>query len=158
MKNITKIALALLIVLVGCGTVSSVSFYDYASQVIRTEFDGSYVIRACGKGDNSAAAMVEAQKVAVYDVVFNGVASASTRIQPLKPLLLEVNAKTKYQDYFNAFFADGGEYTKYFSIANKRAASRDFKRSRQQVQCVTTVTVDVAGLKQRLMVDNIIKR
>ena len=59
MKNITKIALALLIVLVGCGTVSSVSFYDYASQVIRTEFDGSYVIRACGKGDNSAAAMVE---------------------------------------------------------------------------------------------------
>ena len=158
MKNITKIALALLIVLVGCGTVSSVSFYDYASQVIRTEFDGSYVIRACGKGDNSAAAMVGAQKVAVYDVVFNGVASASTRIQPLKPLLLEVNAKTKYQDYFNAFFADGGEYTKYFSIANKRAASSDFKRSRQQVQCVTTVTVDVAGLKQRLMVDNIIKR
>ena len=57
--------------------------------------------------------MKEVQKQAVYEVVFNGVTSASANIQSLKPLILTVNAKDKFADWSNVFFADGGEYLKY---------------------------------------------
>lgn len=141
----------------GCGTSSTVSYYDYKAQVIHAELDGSYVIRACGKGRNAAQAMAQAQKAAVYEVVFNGVSASSPATQHLKPLLLEVNAQEKYQDYFNDFFADGGAYTEFYTIQSKRLASSNFRRNRQMVQCLTNVNINVPALKKRLKEDNIIK-
>lgn len=158
MKSIAKMAVLLFVLLSGCGVSSSVSYYDHPAQLIRAELDGTYVIRACGKDRNAQKAMEQAQKTAVYEVIFNGVASSSSTVTSLKPLLLEVNAKERYQDYFNAFFADGGEYRKYYTVEDKRIASSNFKRNHQQVQCLTNVTVDVAALKAKLKEDNILKQ
>lgn len=146
-----------LAILTGCGVASSLSYYDQKPQIVRTEYDGSYVIRSSGKDKNAKMAMQEARKAAVYDVIFNGVASATSTVASLNPLLLEVNAKDKYQDYFNAFFSDNGEYRDFISTEDKRTASTNFKRSWQQVQCITTVTVDVPKLKAKLKQDKIIK-
>lgn len=146
-----------LLVLSGCGVKSSQAYYSYDSKIISSEKDGTYNIRACGRGRNAVVAYKEAQKQAVYDVVFNGVTSGNGQINNLKPLMLDMNAKEKYEEYFNAFFADGGEYTKYASLKDRRILSSDFNRNKQQVVAQVSVTVDRAALKKKLIEDNILK-
>jgi hypothetical protein len=157
MKTRILLLSVLLVILASCGVKVSESYYDQPVKILRAEYDGSYVIRSSGKGRNAAAALAEARKQAVYDVVFNGVPSTTSTVSSLKPLLLEVNAKTKYQDYFNSFFADGGEYLNYISIEDKRATSSNWFRGESQVTCQTNVTVNVAALKAKLQNDNILK-
>ena len=49
--------------------------------------DGSCVIRVSAKDRNAAKSMLEARKMAVYEVVFNGVPSATATVNSLKPLI-----------------------------------------------------------------------
>lgn len=156
MKIRLLVLVALAVVLTGCGVTRSTSFYDHKPQLIRSEMDGSCVIRVSAKDRNAAKSMLEARKMAVYEVVFNGVPSATAAVNSLKPLILEVNAKDKYQGWFNNFISSG-EYKKYISVEDKRVASTDFFRNQQRVQCVTNVTVYVPALKDKLREDNIIK-
>lgn len=159
MKTNLKVLLiaAVLIVAASCGTKLSQSYYSQKPQIIGTELDGSYAISCWGTGRNSDEAMKELQKQAVYEVVFNGVASASSNILSLKPLLLTVNAKDKYADWSNKFFADGGEYLKYCSKHDRRTGTSDFFKTNNQVRCQGVVSVDVAGLKAMLKESGMIK-
>ncbi|MBQ9440133.1 MAG: hypothetical protein IJU35_06060 [Paludibacteraceae bacterium] len=161
MKTFTKITLCLLVVLtmVGCvGKRQSQAYYDYKSKVIGSELDGSYTIRAWGRARNSTDAYVQAQKTAVYDVIFNGVQAATTSQRNLNPLLFETNARDKYEDYFNAFFADHGEYKNFCSMKEKRVVTSHFKRTDAQTLCETTVCVFRSKLKQKLIDDGILKQ
>ncbi len=159
MKTSVKIFLlaAFVAIAAGCGVHKSQSYYGQKPQILSTELDGSYAISCWGKGRNSDEAMKEVQKQAVYEVVFNGVTSASANIQSLKPLILTVNAKDKFADWSNVFFADGGEYLKYCSKHDRRAGSSRFVKNRNEVMCQAVVSVDVAGLKKVLIESGIIK-
>lgn len=148
---------AMMIVAASCGVHRSQSYYDQKPQIVSTELDGSYAISCWGEGRNSDEAMKELKKQAVYEVVFNGVVSASSNIMSLKPLILTVNAKEKYAEWSNTFFADGGDYLKYCSKHDRRTGSSRFIRNRNQVLCQGVVTVDVAGLKAALKESGIIK-
>lgn len=158
MKRFILVALAITsLVLVGCGVRSSQTFYNYDSHIISTELDGSYNIRAFGRGRNAVVAYDEARKQAVYDVLFNGVQSSNSRVSSLKPLMLEVNARERYEDYFNAFFADGGAYREFTSLHDTRILTENWHNSKLQVLVQVSITVDRKGLKQKLIEDNIIK-
>ena len=158
MKRFILVALAIAsLVLVGCGVRSSQTFYNYDSHIISTELDGSYNIRAFGRGRNAVVAYDEARKQAVYDVLFNGVQSSNSRVSSLKPLMLEVNARERYEDYFNAFFADGGAYREFTSLHDTRSLTENWHNSKLQVLVQVSITVDRKGLKQKLIEDNIIK-
>lgn len=159
MKNHFKVLVfaAFVLLVAGCGVKRSQSYYDQKPQIIGTELDGSYAISCWGKGRNADEAMKELLKQAVYEVVFNGVPSGASSIQPLKPLILTVNAKDKYAEWSNMFFADGGEYLKYCSRHDRRTGSSRFIKNRNSVLCQGVVSVDVAQLKSMLKVYGIIK-
>lgn len=159
MKNHFKVLVfaAFVLLVAGCGVKRSQSYYDQKPQIIGTELDGSYAISCWGKGRNADEAMKELLKQAVYEVVFNGVPSGASSIQPLKPLILTVNAKDKYAEWSNMFFADGGEYLKYCSKHDRRTGSSRFIKNRNSVLCQSVVSVDVAQLKSMLKVYGIIK-
>ena len=148
---------AVLVAAASCGAKLSQAYYDQKPQIIGTELDGSYAISCWGTGRNSDEAMKELQKQAVYEVVFNGVASASSNIQSLKPLILTVNAKEKFADWSNKFFADGGQYLKYCSKHDRRTGTSNFVKTANQVRCQGVVSVDVAGLKAMLKESGMIK-
>ena len=120
--------------------------------------DGSYTIRATGKAANAADAYVQAQKQAVYDVLFTLLDSQNLSQSTLKPLVLEVNAKTKYEDYFNAFFADNGPWKQYASGKEKKISSTRYSRTDTQVVCTSTVCVFRSRLKSQLIADGIVKQ
>lgn len=141
-----------------CGSRKSQVYYDYKTQYIATELDGSYTVRSWGRARNAADAFQQAHKQAVYDVLFTGLTPASSNLRPVKALVLEVNARDKYADYFNAFFADGGAYTKFSSVKERRWSSSRWSRTESQSVCETTVCVFASELKKQLIEDGIIKQ
>jgi hypothetical protein len=82
-RSLLLLSIAILPLLIGCGIQSSQAFYNYDSRIISSELDGSYNIRAFGRGRNAVVAYDEARKQAVYDVLFNGVQSSNSRISSL---------------------------------------------------------------------------
>lgn len=149
-------AIAMIGLAAGCGKYKSQASYDTASKVLTANYDGSYVIRVQIKARNAAIAFDDAQRKAVKEVIFDGVASGSNGIEALKPLCFDKNAQAKHEDYFNAFFADKGDWTKYASLKDKRTATTTYERNGKQMVQMVTVTVKRSELKARLQADGII--
>ncbi len=159
-KNIFRFLFLMLMAALfsSCGTKKSQAYYDYKTQYIATERDGSYTVRSWGRGRNAVDALEEARKQAVYDVVFKGLEpSSSLNLSPVKPLLLEVNAKDKYADYFNTFFQDKGAYVEFCSVKERKWLTSKWARADGQSLCETTVCVYAGKLKERLIQDGILK-
>ena len=100
-----------LILLTACKSTPTTigSFYSYETECLGLELDGSQTLRVWGEGKNKSDAVEQAKKNAVRDVLFRGIRKGKEDCN-LRPLMLETNVQEKYEDYFNAFFADGGEY------------------------------------------------
>ena len=67
-----------------------------------------------------------------------------------------MNAQEKYEDYFNAFFQDKGEWENYVSIKGQRIITNDYQRTISQTVSTMNVTVERAALKKKLQADGII--
>ncbi len=158
MKRLGTFLMAAILVLslAGCGARRSQAYYDQPSKVLSANYDGTYVIRAQVRARNSALAFTDVQRKVVREVIFDGVAAGSNGVQDLKPLVFDKNAREKYEDYFNAFFADHGEWTKYCSLKDRRLFSSTYQRTRTQMVQDVTVTVKRADLKRKLQADGII--
>ena len=133
--------------------------YTHKTECMGVELDGSQTLKAWGNGRNRADAVEQAKKNAIRDVIFNGVAEGKQECQ-LKPLVFEVNAQEKHEDYFNRFFADKGEYLNFISLRDERIGEkldRDRKKSRESVTNGLIVRVLRAELKAKLIADGIIK-
>lgn len=160
MKRVFAIAfVAIGTLLVGCAEKTVASFYSYKTECMGVELDGSQTLKAWGNGRNRADAVEQAKKNAVRDVIFNGISDGKKECNT-KPLVFEVNAQQKHENYFNAFFADGGEYKNYVSLRDERIfdkISRDGKRNSESVTHGLVVRVLRAELQQKLKQDGIIK-
>ncbi|MGM9837473.1 MAG: lipoprotein [Paludibacteraceae bacterium] len=154
--SIWLMTVAAVLTLAGCGTRRSQASYDQPSKVLSANYDGLYVIRTQVRARNSALAFADAQRKAVREVIFDGVVAGSNGVQDLKPLVFDKNAYEKNEDYFNAFFEDGGAWTKYCSLGDRRSFSSTYQRTRAQMVQTVTVTVNRSALKRRLQADNII--
>ncbi|MGB4654893.1 MAG: hypothetical protein ACOXZ9_07205 [Bacteroidales bacterium] len=148
------------VLMVSCETqYGNVARYEYKIECLGVELDGSQTLKAWGRGRNRSDAIEQAKKNAVYDVLFNGIRSGRD-ICEQKPVLLEVNAHKKYEDYFNKFFRDKGEYLDYVSLKDEKVAnkfSRNRKKDKESVVHGLVVRIDRSGLKKKMIEDGIIK-
>lgn len=134
--------------------------YTYKSECMGIELDGSQTIKAWGNGRNRSDAVDQAKKNAIRDVIFFGINEGKSECNS-KPLIFEVNAQDKYEDYFAKFFADGGEYKNFISLRDERIfdkLSRDKKKARESVTHGMIVRVLRNELKAKLITDGIIKK
>ena len=79
-------------------------------------------------------------------------------VTDLKPLCFDLNAREKYETYFQAFFSEEGDWTQFVSLRDKRAGSTSYQRTTAQMVQTVTVTVQRAELKKRLQADGIIPK
>ena len=126
--------------------------------MLSANYDGSYVIRVQVRARNAAIAFTDGQRKAVEEVIFDGVKAGSSGISNLKPLCFDLNAREKYENYWNAFFSDKGEWTNYASLKDKRLTTTRYQRDGRQMIETVTVTVDRAKLQQKLREDGIIPK
>lgn len=119
------------------------------------ELDGSQTLRVQGYGRNRADAKEQAMKNAVWAVIFDGIREGSGGCN-VRPLVTEVNASERYEDYFNIFFADDGEYKKYVTLRDTKKRSGGKAKDKLGYSYDLTVTVLRPQLKARLKADNLI--
>ena len=152
MKKLMLICAALMALLFA----QEVKAQSFETECISVEQDGSQTLRVWGKGRNRSDAIEQAKKDAVYEILFNGVLKGNKGYNQ-RPLVTEVNARERYQDYFDIFFMDGGEYLNYVSMADKRMGSTKKVKTDTQVRYCVTVRVLVPELRMRLKEDGILK-
>lgn len=139
---------------------STAGNYAYKTECLGVEMDGSQTLKAWGNGRNRSDAVDQAKKNAVRDVIFNGITEGKQDCNK-RPLIFEVNAQEKYEDYFNKFFSDGGAYKDFISLRDERIfdkISRDKKKARESVTHGLIVRVLRAELREKLISDGIIKK
>lgn len=125
-------------------------------ECMSVELDGSQTLRSYGTGRNKADAVEQAKKNAVYAVIFQGITTGKAGCN-MRPLVSEVNARERYEEYFNIFFMDGGEYLKYVSSEDEKNRSKQHVKTKTYANYAVTVRVLRQDLKKRLMSDNVIK-
>ena len=130
----------------------------YARSSIRcmgVELDGSQTLRVQGYGRNRSDAKEQAMKNAVWAVIFDGIRDGVEGCN-MRPLVTEVNAKERYEDYFNLFFADNGAYKEYVSLRDTKKRSGGKSKDELGYAYDLTIRVLRAQLKARLKADNVI--
>lgn len=131
----------------------------YARSSVRcmgVELDGSQTLRVQGYGRNRLDAKEQAKKNAVWAVIFDGIREGTGGCN-MRPLVTEVNAKERYEDYFNLFFADNGPYKEYVSLKDTKYRSGGRSKDKLGYAYDLTIRVLRAQLKERLKADNVIK-
>ena len=99
-----KLVILLVVIVASHFDLSAQAIYDRSSiKCIGVELDGSQTLRVLGYGRNRADAKEQAMKNAVWAVIFDGIRDGVKGCNT-RPLVTEVNAKERYEDYFNIFF------------------------------------------------------
>jgi len=129
---------------------------QYETECLGVEGDGSQTLRAWGFGKNKKDALAQARKNAVYDVIFKGIRTGMAGCNT-RPLVNEVNARERHEDYFDKFFVDGGEYMKYVSDADEKRSSKDKSKNKLGVRYGVTVRVLRSDLRAKLKADGLIQ-
>ena len=125
---------------------------EFEAECLGVEGDGSQTIRAYGFGKDKDDAVEQAQKNAVYAVIFKGITKGSGC--NMKPLLTEVNAREKYEDYFDN---DDGPFEDFVSMADERMFGREDTRNALGRRYAVVVRVLRSELRMKLKEDGILK-
>ena len=129
---------------------------SYEIECLNVEQDGSQTLRVWGEGRNKVDAVEQAKKNAVNEILFHGVLKGNKGYNQ-RPIVTVANARERYQEYFDSFFMDKGEYTNYVSMKDRRIGSTVKILGSTQVKCCITVRVLCPQLKAKLKADGIIK-
>ena len=153
--------ITMLVALVSLGAYSQVGSsarVDMETQCLGVEEDGTQTLRAWGFGKKKKDAVEQAMKNAVRDVLFKGIRSGMEGCD-MRPMITEVNARERYADYFNKFFADGGKYKNYVSLKDKNTKkSRESVKSSLGTRWSVTVRILCPKLRERLVKDKILPK
>lgn len=82
---------------------------------------GNILVKVYTYSKDKNTAIGQAGKNAVHGVLFKGTApvnNGNVRLPGQKPIITDVNAEETYQEYFEAFFSDGGKFQKYVQLVN----------------------------------------
>ena len=148
----------IILILILLVSYTEINAQNYARTSIRcmgVELDGSQTLRVLGYGRNRADAKEQAKKNAVWAVFFDGVKDGVEGCNTL-PLITEVNAKERYEDYFNIFFTDNGAYKEYVSVRDTKLRSGGRSKDKLGYSYDITIRVLRPQLKARLKSDNLI--
>ncbi len=132
------------------------AYYDYKTELIQLERDGSLTVRAWGKGARKKAALDKAAQNALWDVLFTGFQTAPGD-RPVKALVLDKNVQERKQTYFNLFFEANGDYRHFVrSVPKESAHVLGAKKTDAGLNYGVVLQIDRVGLRNKLINDEII--
>ena len=156
MKKYLFLIAAATLMLTACKTPKATSYREFEPECLGVAQDGSQTIRAWGFGKDDDMAVDKARKNALYAVLFKGI-TAGVEGCNQRPLVPEVNARERYEDYFDRFFRDGGEWEKYVTGDDERLYGREEQRNKLGERAGVVVRVLRSELRMKLKEDGILK-
>lgn len=134
--------------------------YTFETECVGAELDGSQTLKVWGSGRYKEDAIEQAKKNGIRDVLFKGIRNGTPDCN-VKPLIPEVNAQEKYEDYFNKFFADGGAYQNYVKLRDGKVLDTreiKYKGSTESKETYAIIIIVLRSeLKAKMIADNILK-
>lgn len=121
--------------------------------------DKTVVVRVWSYSKKVDVARKQALKNAVHGLIFKGAAAnndRSKRAKALRPLVNDPSVEQTHADFFERFFADGGDYARYVSVANSSGAGNVVKMGKEYKVSVF-VSVQYSELRKRLESEGIIE-
>lgn len=135
--------------------------WRYEIEVENVGLQGACNVKVWSYSKNPAVATEQTKKNAVHGMIFKGVAD-KTGIKGKKPLVADVTVEGKYADFFENFFADGGEYMKYVAYTTTgQVAAGDVVKlgpKSREYKVGVVVTVQYDQLRKRLEQEGIVKK
>jgi len=109
-----------------CRSVKENTHYDIAynheTECVTTDMDGTEIVKAWANGELGSAGIEAAKKNALHAVLFKGVIHGKSNCEQM-PVINEVNAEKKYENYFNHFFSERGSYRKFVDIKDDKTST-----------------------------------
>lgn len=134
------------------------AFYNYEIQCMGTGMDGTQLVKVWGYGKKPNDAIEQAKKNAVHAIIFKGITTGEKGCMK-KPLVTTPGAEQQFQDYFNAFFQEGGKYLNYVNLSSDGSIDpRDRLKVGRQYKIGVIVSVNHAQLRKELEAAGIIKK
>ena len=154
-------AAAIAVAAVACKTATTeisgeYSTYNFDIACLAMDPDGTQTLRTWGQGKNRSEAIEQAKKKALEEVLFKGVTAGSGEWDQ-RPIVTEVNAQQRHEDYFTKFFEDGGEYRNYVWL-DEKGTSRIKSESATVENWGMVVSINRDKLRDKLIKDKIIKQ
>ena len=122
---------------------------------------GSILVKVWSYSKSKTVALEQAAKNAVHGVLFKGVAALNTssaRIPAQRPIITDVNAEETHREYFEKFFADGGEYMKYVNFVNNGIPGiGDIIKVGKQYKVGIRVSVSKDALRKEMEAAGVVK-
>lgn len=150
---------AVTMLLTSCGSkkkvVETAAYREQPTECLGKSMDGTLTLKVWAKGTSRMEAIREAKKKAINEVLFQGIAGGGDC--NTYPLVDAPNARTKYEQYFNKFFTDGGGFKKFADEVEKRSEADNFQGANSQQVYGVVLKIDRPALKKRLQKDKIIE-
>ena len=89
--------------------------WRYEIECAGNAIQGTYLVKVWTYSRKAAVAENQCRKNAVHGVIFKGYGGGQGCVSQ-RPMANTPGVETQYSEYFNRFFADGGEFQKYASI------------------------------------------
>ncbi|MBC3756972.1 hypothetical protein H7U19_01055 [Hyunsoonleella sp. SJ7] len=131
--------------------------YDLVCEGIAKQ--GSKLVKVWSYSKNPKHAISRGMKNAVHGIIFKGYAGGGQGCTSQSPLVKSADTEEKFKEFFEAFFADGGEYLKYVSSATDGAIAPGdrLKVSKREYKIGIIVNIQFAQLRKRLEDEGIIR-
>ncbi len=119
--------------------------------------DNSYLIDVVSYLRDDRLAINQSKKNAVHGIIFKGVFGNSVGCQTKPALTKNANLFEEKREYFDAFFADGGTFSKFVILPTGRPDKVD-QVTKTEYRVNMTAQVNVIGLREQLETDGIIEK
>ena len=148
-------------ILISCKPQKEISSdYTFRTECLSLDLDGSQTLKAWGTGTNRSEAIEQAKKNAVRDVIFKGIYDGKQDCQ-IKPVITEVNAQLKHEEYFIKFFSKKGDYKDFIKVIDDKSnqkSDRNADENRQRVSYGIVLRILRSELQQKLKEDGILNK
>ncbi|WP_417199394.1 hypothetical protein [Bizionia sp.] len=136
---------------------SEIFRYDLECQGIAKK--GAKLVKVSSYSKNPKHAISRGMKNAVHGIIFKGYTGGNQGCTSFSPLVPDVDVASQHEAFFDAFFADGGDYLKYVSQATDGniAPGDRLKISRREYKIGIVVTVQLDQLRKRLEKEGIVR-
>ena len=114
--------------------------FRYEIECAGNAIQGTYLVKVWSYSKKANVAENQCRKNAVHGVIFKGYGGGQGCVSQ-RPLANNPGVETQFGEYFDSFFADGGEFQKYASIME--GTTETIKVGREyKVGCVVSVRKD----------------
>ena len=129
---------------------NNANYYQYKNECLENKLNGDFIIKGWGNGSTKSEAINQAKINVLNDIMINGIQKGCK----ILPLIVELNANKKYEDYLYNFFSKE-DIDNFIEIEK---SPKDLKKSRKKTTYGVKFKVKRQLLKQKLINDNIIKK